>query len=334
MFAKSSVESARLARELAGLLELGYSVVEALGKLETTCEGPFQQRIGQLTEQVRAGAEMGEALKNDPGPFPSTFVESVALAEKSQSDLPRALILTAETLEETSEHVTDNTLAAVYPAVVATFLVFLFWVLIASMSSGLESFYNVFPSDSNVISRLYFTMGHALRHPLAVFVVLVGLVGVWKFFTGVSPWRFRLPIYGAWLSLSQTVIFLRWCDHLLKLGLPLPEALRLAATACAAPIDSFFHQAADRVEQGDSLSKALSDIAFLPPMAAWLIEQEESRETLDLRSVADFLSCELDTTQARGTASIEPIALMAIGATILFVCVATQSALRTVLETL
>lgn len=334
IFAKVSAESARIARDLAGLLTLGYPLVEALGKLETTCDGTFRPRLQKLVEEVRTGTLMGEALGRDPGPFPSTFVSSIQLAERTEEKFPEALLLTAETLEETSDRVTATTLASLYPAVVATFLVFLVALLIPFLSSELELIQDVFSSEPSAISQLYFQLGSALRHPLGWLAFFLTILGVWRFCVGTSVWRFRLPIYGPWLAGNQAVLFLRWCDHLLRLGLPLPEAVRLAATSCSAPLDSLYLQAASKVEQGSPLSRALLEISVVPSMAVWLVEQEEARESLDLRSVADFLSWELDTTQARGAAAIEPVALMTIGATLLFVCLATQSAFVGILNNL
>ncbi len=334
IFAKASAESARLARDLAGLLDLGYSLIEALGKLESTCDGAFQARLKRLVEEVRAGSTVGQALSREPGPFPATFASSLALAEDSGRSFPKALTMTAEVLEETTERVMATQLASLYPAVVATFLAFLVWTMVGTLGHEFENAQRSLRGEGNLITAAYFALSRFLRNPLGVLAVLLGVAGVWRFFTGSSRWRFYLPIYGSWLASNQAVVFLRWCDHLLGLGMSLPEAVRNASSACQTPMDAQFQSIAAKVEQGHSLGRALSETRHFPVMGAWLVQQEEARESLDLRSVADFLSCELDTTEARGTAAIEPMALLAIGAVLLFVYIGTQMAMGGVLDNL
>lgn len=334
IFARASVESARLARDLAGLLDLGYSLVEALGKLESTCDGAFRQRLARLVEEVRGGSSLGQALSQDPGPFPATFTSSVALAEQGERSFPEALVMTAQVLEETTERILAARLASLYPAIVAAFLAMLVWLLVGALGIEFERVQQSLTAETSAVTEAYFQLSRFLRHPLGVVALFLATAGAWRFFTGASSWRFYLPIYGSWLASNQAVIFLRWSDHLIRLGMPLTRALEHAASACQSPLDALFRDVATKVEGGHTLGQALSQMSHFPPMAAWLVEQEEARESLDLRSVADFLSCELDTTEARGTAAIEPVALLAIGAVLLFVYVGTQMALGGVLDNL
>ncbi len=329
--AQTSAETARLARDLSGLLELGYPLLEALGKLTETCDGALRDRLQTLIEEVRTGTSVGEALIRQPGPFPLAFAQSFRQAELGH-DLPQALRLTAQALEETSERMTACTLASLYPAVVATFLTFMLWIMIAYLSSEFDVATNSLQAQPSALSLAYSQLGAALRHPIGIFTIILGLTAVWKFFTGNSSWRYRLPIYGPWLANSQAVLFLRWSHHLIRLGTSLPQAVRLAADVDSSPLAPVYHKVAQRVERGDSLSQALDGVKVFPSMGVWLIAQEQARESMDLHSVADFLSCELDTTQARGTAAIEPVTLLIVGLAMLFTFLATQGAMSGVID--
>ena len=330
-YVRTAAETARLARELSGLLGLGYPLLEALGKLTETCDGVMQQRLIELVEEMRNGDSAGVALGRDPGPFPRLLTQTFQQCEQS-GDLPRGLELVAKTLEESSERVAESTLATVYPALVASFLAVALSMLVAFVSSEFDAITQSLLSRPSTVGRLYSQVGAFLRHPLGVIGMILGLGAVWKFFTGTSALRYRLPIYGTWLANSQAVLFLRWTHHLLQLGLPLPEAVRLAAEADLTPLASVYREVSDRVSRGDSLSRALEGAKVFPSVGRWLIAQDEAREAVDLGAVADFLSCELDTSHAKGAAAIEPFTLFLVGLAFLVTLIATQSAVSGVID--
>jgi general secretion pathway protein F len=327
-----AAESARVARDLSGLLELGYPPLEALGKLASSTGGEYRLRLDKLVERMRTGSTLGTALAGDCAPFPQVFADSLRLAENS-GDLPGALRQVADVLEESAERSMACYLATVYPAVIGSVLALLVWGVVGLFGHEYQQFARAVAAEPPLVARMFFGLASFLRHPLGILALLGLVVLIWKLFTS-SPLRYRIPIFGSWLSGCQAVLLLRWTDHLHRLGCPLPQALALASSACEPTLGQSYARAATEVEGGASLSQALERCREFPRMGLWLIRQEEDRERLELGSVADFLRWELDTTEARGTAAIEPVALIVLGLLALFVGLTINGTLYSLLRNL
>lgn len=321
--ADGTSQAARLARELADLLDLGYSLREALGKLAAGFPGAFARRLREVARAMDQGGTLATELERNPGPFPRLFVRAVAVGEHAQS-LPVALRRVSDLLEEAQRRRMAVSLALAYPQAVMAAMVVLggllfgwilpvFQRLVGGMSLAL-------PPDTRIVFGLEFL----LTRPWFLTLLAVTFVGAWSLLSGWGLWdgvRLRVPVLGAWLARHQAVILLRWLDYFTGLGLPVDEATGLAAEACSPGFRAAMQPAVSSLERGGCLSEALASVRIFPPLGAWLAHQAEQRDFPPgaLDRAADTIHRELEMTEGRTVAALEPLMIVVLGLVIGFV---------------
>ena len=135
----------------------------------------------------------------------------------------------------------------------------------------------------------------------------------------------RLPVLGRLMRLSASVQYLRT----LALVLGSRHAV-LSATDSAVEVLSIagFQQEAravtQRVQQGESLSAALAQLTFLPPVARQLIAAGEISVRLAPMSAraATLVEHRLSTERKRIAALLEPALMMLVGGLVLVIVLA------------
>jgi type IV pilus assembly protein PilC len=126
----------------------------------------------------------------------------------------------------------------------------------------------------------------------------------------------RLPYFGPLARRFSTAQVARTQATLLSGGIPLVNALEIAARAAGnRSIGDHLSVVAAQVREGRSFGQALSDGGMLPHIAIEMVEVGESTGALAdmLNSVADFYDEENETSLTRFSNLIQPILLVAMG---------------------
>jgi len=165
------------------------------------------------------------------------------------------------------------------------------------------------------------------------FLLAVGLAGL----ALVGPWRraawqrrrhrlwLRLPGLGSLLIKQETARFIRTLALLAGSGVPLLEALRLAAqTVRNRALAASLEQVAARVREGATLSRSLAGSGRFPPLAIRLIASGERAGRLDamLEEAADQLDRELQTLMQVAIGLLGPLVILLVGTLVLFIVLA------------
>ncbi|HEV2715719.1 MAG TPA: type II secretion system F family protein, partial [Terriglobales bacterium] len=123
----------------------------------------------------------------------------------------------------------------------------------------------------------------------------------------------KLPLLGGiWLK-YQVANFSRMLSTLLTGGLPLVPSLETAGASMGSrQILNSVAVAADRVREGQTLSKSLDERKIFPDLAVEMIEVGESTGALPamLNSVAEFYEEDVQTALGAAMALIEPVILI------------------------
>jgi type IV pilus assembly protein PilC len=129
----------------------------------------------------------------------------------------------------------------------------------------------------------------------------------------------RLPYFGPLARRFATAQIARTMATLLSGGIPLVNALEVAAGATGnRAFAEHLYDVARQVREGSSLSHALSDRDRFPNVSVEMIEVGESTGSLAemLNSVADFYDEENETSLTRFSTLVQPILLVVMGAVI------------------
>jgi general secretion pathway protein F len=135
----------------------------------------------------------------------------------------------------------------------------------------------------------------------------------------------RLPLLGRTLRAADTARVTKTLAMLSGSGVPLLDALRLAArTARMAPLREALMQAALRVREGQGFARALADSGQFPPVALRLIASGEKSGRLDLmlEAAAQHESREVETRLRTIGSVIGPLVILMVGGMVLLIVLA------------
>jgi len=211
-------------------------------------------------------------------------------------------------------------------------------VLVIVMLTFLVTY--VVPQFANLYSQLKAELPAVTQFMLALgvgaqkyFLVLVAglaiaLVLIWRWRRSDAGSRrleriqMATPILGeVWLK-YQVAAFARMMATLLSGGLPLVPALETAGGSLGSRIlSNSLVAAAQRVREGQALSRALEETGAFPELAVEMIEVGEGTGALPamLTSVAEFYEEDVQTALAAAMALIEPAILIFMGGIVAFV---------------
>lgn len=267
-----------LNREIASLVRAGVPLEAGLlaGALaDAQSQGELSRR---LAGRLQAGQSLVEALQAERDRLPAAYC-AVVTAGVRAGRLPEALEAVAAVAESREELRRRVRLALIYPAIVLTLAYALFVGFVVWVAPRIEEMFVVMRLPGGrlapLLGRLRETVsvwGPAI--PAAVLLAGVGCF-VWSIRGGrggrVNLWR-RLPLTGPILRNAETGAFCELLSLLVGHDVPLPEALRLAGEAVGAePLRSASRQAAARLEEGRPLAESLAASRALSPLLSWLM---------------------------------------------------------------
>jgi type IV pilus assembly protein PilC len=313
------IAQSRFARDLAGLLRLGYPSLEAVEKLKELQPDDMRDALGRSVIKMRAGSSLADSLK-DESAFLPLFVRLLATSEASES-LPEGSERAATLLEDLSSRKTRCFLAALYPTLVLTIVALIFWALCVAGGDVLSDLLTSLNLTLPPSTRLLMTVSEIGKSPLGLLLFFGSLVLLWLIVLGygnLSHYLYKFPFIGPWLIRQESVIYLNTLGQLTENGVSLADAAKLALTSCSAPAQAKLLEVPEKLLKGDTLSQALTSTAMIPELAVWAIERREETESLELLEIADMLDRELSLTLDRGLVAFEPLTMLAVAIFLVF----------------
>jgi general secretion pathway protein F len=329
----SGAHLALLTRQLATLLKAGLPLDEALGALaEQNDDTRSRTLVVGLRSRVMEGASLASALADAPESFPEIYRASIAAGEQS-GRLDQVLARLAD-YSEARDALNQKVWAALaYPLLLT--------VVAVAIVTGLLAY--VVPQIVGVFVQMHQT----LPWPTRALIALSDFVKGWGWllflalivaaFAGRLALRaeqvrlawhrllLRLPLLGRLARAANTARCTRTLALLTASAVPLLESLQIAAQVMPnLPMREAVRQAAVRVREGGSFSRALGDSGYFPPVALRLIASGERAGELErmLEEAANQEQRELDRWMTLLTAVLGPLVILLVGAMVLFIVLA------------
>jgi type IV pilus assembly protein PilC len=311
-------------RQLGKMVAAGLTLDEALeGLAGQTRNLAMAYVIQDVRRRVEAGASFSGAIAAHPKVFSQVYLAMVSSGERAGL-LTEVLARLAKMLENSARLRRKVKSALIYPI-----LVIIVALLVASflLMSVLPVFGEVFRSFGATLPAptcFMIALGTHAKHYLPVTLLASGaLTYLWLYFIstplGRYVWdsrRIRLPILGDIAHKLCLARFARTFGSLVRSGVPLLEALNIAAkTAGNVLLERAIKSAAVDIEQGQMVSYALSKHPVFPDMIVRMVASGEQTGEIDnmLENVADFLDEETETTIGGLTVLIEPMLIVFLG---------------------
>lgn len=308
-------------QETAALLKAGLPLLQALDiLLERQRDEVFLRSLTAIRERVKSGVALSEAFRAEGNLYPPMLSASIAAGERSGS-LEGMLRRFVQYLKLTRALKKKAVAAAIYPAMLAVVMVVLIAILMVQVIPQFQEFYSGLNVQLPLMTRVLMAISDFVRDNLLWFALLGAggwvAMAAWMRREGSATIRdgllLRIPYAGALMRMYATSQLSRTLSALLTGGLPLVNAMDVAAAsvgnrAMARAVSSATHH----IREGKSLTTALETTGMVDHLALEMVKVGEQTGSLGemLTAVADFYDEELDNRMAKVIAMVEPVMLV------------------------
>ncbi|MBI4577083.1 MAG: type II secretion system F family protein [Planctomycetes bacterium] len=305
-------------RQFATMLSSGIPMMECLEILaEQQTDPGFRHVLERITEEVRAGTDLSEALKKYPRLFDTIFVSMVKAGEAS-GQLDDILLRMADYLEGSQKLRGQVRGALTFPVVS---LVLVLGVSIFLLTFIIPRFKEVFDSmgaELPDITKLTMAVSNALKTHYVAWGGTGAVVGfcLWSWLRRTASGRWvhdwtliHIPIIGALFRKISISRFAKTFATLIQSGVPILESLDIVAvTTGNLVIEAAVRESIESVRQGENLAGPLQRSGVFPPMVTRMIavgEKTGAMETM-LEKIGDFYDDQVESAVETLTSVLEP----------------------------
>lgn len=309
------------AQELAALLKAGLPLFQSLDvMLERQRDPLLRQSLEEVREKVKSGTALSDAFRQEGDLYPPIFAASLVAGERS-GNLDEVLRRFAGHLRLNLTLKKKAVSASVYPIVLLTMMVGLVAILVVWVIPQFRSFYEGLGAELPLATRVLLAVATGVRANLpwialgAAVAVVSAVSWLRREGAGVALDRslLRLPYFGGLMRMYATSQLARTLSTLLAGGLPLLNALEVAAASIGnRAMAQAVAGATGRIREGASLTAALESTGMLEALPLEMIKVGEQTGALGdmLNAVADFYDEDLDTRMATVLSLVEPVLLV------------------------
>ncbi len=310
------------ARSLGGLIAAGVPLARALAVIEREANHAGAKAAwSTINAKVRDGSSLADAMAAQPGLFPPVFIAMVRAGEAG-GFLELVLDQVADYLERTREMKGKVLTALIYPVLLATIaggvVAFLLVWFIPRFADLFASFNRELPLLTRIIQHASnLLLHHGWILVVAAVAAAFGFKALINHPQGRLMWerlRLGLPAIGPVTATLARIRFCRMLGTLLKAGVPLLNALKVAReTVGSQVLADALGDATEKVRQGDSLTAALAGLGSMLPASALeslAVAENSGRLPQELMRIADTSEKDLDRNLRTLVALAEPLLLL------------------------
>jgi type IV pilus assembly protein PilC len=326
-FFKPGIKAASVAlfaRQLATMIGAGLPLVRSLRSISRDHnDRRLRAILDQVSEDVQKGETLSAALGKHPEAFDEVFVSLVHTGEVSGT-LDRILEQTATYLERAEMLRLKVEAALRYPTFVLVFSALILMVMLLKIIPMFSGIYDRFKVPLPLPTQALLTMSKLLTHNLLLFSIMaiaavVAGTNAARTEAGrlwMDRTKFNLPLFGPLIRMYAVTKFARTLGILTASGTQILYALKVIRPV---PGNRVLEQGIElvrsRVEQGTSLSRAMSETGVFPEMLVQMTATGEETGQLDnmLSRTADFYEQRVTTAVDGLSSLVEPIAIVVLG---------------------
>ncbi|MCP5152297.1 MAG: type II secretion system F family protein [Ectothiorhodospiraceae bacterium] len=346
LFAPRRIRAADLGMftvEMSTLLGAGLAVDRALEALRDLAQpGPLRSLIERLLTAVRSGQDLSAAMEAAPETF-SRFYRSIVRAGEASGALEPALQGLAEFLERARALREATSQALVYPVILVFVAILCLAVILGVVVPRVEVMFADARVELPLATQVVVAVGDVIERWWWV-IALLG-IALWvgaRRLLAREPVRLRfdeavlrLPVIGDLVSKVEAARFTRTLGTLLRNGVPLLTAIRIAKDV----IGNLFVRAAvegiaTSVREGEGVARPLAEAEVFPRLAAHLVEVGERSGNLEgmLLRLADIYDGEVEVAVRRATSLLGPVLILGLGVLIAGIILSVLAAVLRVNE--
>ncbi len=329
----SARDLALVTRQLATLINAALPIEEALRAAAAQCRQPrIQSMLLAVRGKVLEGYSLAKALGSYPTAFPELYRATVAAGEHA-GHLGPVLEQLADYTEQRQQSQQKIQMALLYPVILMCASLGIVGFLLGYVVPDVVRVFVDSGQTLPALTRGLIALSEWVKAwGMAVLLLTVGGVLVFRRALRNEElrrrWHYillRLPLVGGLISATETARFASTLAILVRSGVPLVEALAIGGEVISNRIiRTDVANAAQRVREGGSLSRALEASRQFPPMMLHMIASGERSGELDqmLSRTARNQENDLAATIGLLVGLFEPFMLVFMGAVVLVIVLA------------
>lgn len=310
---------------LSQLISSGIPLYESLLTIEEQLrDEPHHRIIVNITDQVKAGMTLSDAMKQFPNSFNQLYTSMIGAGEAAGA-LDIVTKRLASFLSRQAKLRKQIANALIYPAILASFALAVIILLMGFVVPSIEGIFE--GRELNRFTEAVLGTSQFLRHYWFILLPLLGLtIGAIVY----ALWRpegrrwiqiklMKIPYIRDLLIQAAIVRFARTMSTLQEGGLPLVEAISLSKGVMQNVLmEEEVARAEKKILEGGTLSTEFKRSHYLPPMTARMIAIGEETGHLGpmLGQIADIYEENLEKTIERVMSLLQPAILLIMGAII------------------
>ena len=329
----SSSQLSMLTRQLATLLEAGLPLEQSFTALiEQSENATVRQVLAGVRSELLAGHTLAQAMGHYQRVFPDIYRALVKAGEAS-GELGHVMLRLADYTESRQALRQKVGLAFVYPAIVTLVALIVVMGLLVYVVPQVVNVFQQSHQALPLLTRLMIALSEMLQ---ASWMYLFGGLLLAGFAVRTllrnEEIRFRwharllrLPVIGRLLRGINTARMASTLAILSGSGVPLLVSLQAAAGVVSnLPMRRALEDAARKVREGVTLSRALAASGLFPPILVHLIASGESSGRLDamLERAASQQEQEIGNFTSVLTSLLEPLLILVMGGVVLTIVLA------------
>jgi len=314
-------------RQLSTMIDAGLPLVQGLNILASQQENAtFKKMLFEIKSEVESGSTFADALKKYPKHFDRLYRNMVAAGEIGGilDDVLRRL---ADYMEKAQGLRGKVKSAMSYPAIVLAISAIVLGIILMFVIPVFAKMFSEFGSALPAPTQMVIDLSNFLK---SYFLVI--LVGGAAFVTGFKKYYstdkgkytidkllLKAPVFGPLIQKVAVAKFSRTLGTLINSGVPIIEALNVAAgTAGNKIVENTIKAVKASISEGRSIAQPLAESNVFPSMVVQMISVGETTGALDamLNKIADFYDEEVDAAVDGLTSMIEPFMIVFLGGTI------------------
>lgn len=334
---KSSLSSKDLAlftRQFATLLAAGLPIEESLFAVAEQSENrEVKGLVLSVRSKVLEGHSLAAALREHKNAFSSLFCATIAAGEKS-GYLDKVLMRLADYTEQQWHLQQKLKTALIYPCMIVLVAFGIVGFLLEYVVPKMIAVYGHLNQALPTMTVILIGVSHFIQnYAFYLIILLVVALFFWRraykqnkaLQLKTHLFLLRMPLIGYVIKTRETARFSRTFAILSTAGVPVLEAMNIAAEMIRAlPIFNAVQQSVLRVREGIAIHFALKQTNYFSPMSIYMMASGEASGQLSemLERVAATQESEMTRLIEVALALFEPAIILIMGGIVLFIVLA------------
>ena len=332
-------------RQFAIMLSSGIQVIDALTLLKNqTYSTYFKAIISVISDDVKAGVVLSEALDKHKKVFPEFFVSMIHVGEAS-GKLETVFVSLADYYESDAAIKRKTVSALTYPMILLLMTVAIVFLMMIFVIPRFEDVLAQLDLEIKGFTAAVYGISHFFKDYWQIIVlVILGLAGGTFLFLKTKKGRLlfdafkiKAPVIGTITTNLITARFARSLSILLNSGMDLASALDATAKIMGnSYIAPKFRAAVEDVRHGITLTGSFQKYGIFPDMLIQMMSVGERTNSLDevLTRSCKFFDEQVESSLSSITAKIQPIMLILMGAVVGSLFIAVYAPILTIMTDL